>query len=339
MKKILSTVLFVVYTACIYADVASLVPVYIDLDDGSTVKTNAHFAIKRFPVNSDIVDIKNKFLADDLPSKRINDFFEVLQKKDRTLIENMSLGYDSFSTQRILKKFSSQNIDFKSVRLLDVFQFNDVFKVFYKVNDSKTGESLVSYFAFKKDIDGTYKRVVSINNALESLCSYSLLAFYKSQDYKTYGFGRCDNATKAPILKFSTIFDFSKMNFFKKQSDVSGFYDAFVQARSSGDVDLVTSFYTESSRRKVNDLLKMKVFEIGAKYKSRRESNDTRVVGIIPMDPLYVLIEQVCPRENEVYFKYIFIVKDANSNMQIANVFFESFFDDVLRSYKIMPQL
>ena len=142
-----------------------------------------------------------------------------------------------------------------------------------------------------------------------------------------------------PKLKFPNGFDFKKMNFLKEQPDVLGFYNAFVQARISGDVDLVTSFYSESSRRKVVELINMNVFEFGAKYKTRRQLNNTKVVGIISLAPLYVVVEQIGLKENEIRFRYTYVVKDTTGNMQIVNVFFESSFDDVLKSHKIMPQL
>lgn len=83
----------------------------------------------------------------------------------------------------------------------------------------------------------------------------------------------------------------------------------------------------------------MNVFEFGAKYKTRRQLNNTKVVGIISLAPLYVVVEQIGLKENEIRFRYTYVVKGTNGNMQIANVFFESSFDDVLKSHKIMPQL
>lgn len=325
---------------CASAYAAVIVPLYFELEDATPLKTSASFCINSFPVNSGVCDLKNKFLAGDLPAKTVGDFFAALNAKDKVSVENMSLDGKSILVQKMFEKFSLSGLDFKSVHLLDVFKFKDTFKVFYEINDPKTsGKKLVSYFTFKKGLDGNYKLLVKPCDAMESLCAYSLATYYKSKSYKAFGFTQIDTEKEMPELKFPNGFDLKKMNFLKEQLDVLGFYNAFVNARSSGDVDLVASFYAESSRRKVVQLINTNMFEIGAKYKSKRQLNNKKVVGVISLAPLYVVVEQIGLKENEIGFRYTYVVKDTTGNMQIVNVFFESFFDDVLKSHKIMPQL
>lgn len=340
MKSCLLACIVAVYAMCASAYAAVKVPLYFELEDAGPLETSASFCINGFPVNLGVCDLKNKFLAGDLPAKTVRDFFAALNAKDKVSVENMSLDGKSILVQKMLKKFSVSGLDFKSVRLLDVFKFNDTFKIFYEINDPKTsGKKLVSYFTFKKGLDGNYKLIIKPCDAMESLCAYSLATYYKSKSYKAFGFTQIDTEKEMPKLKFPNGFDFKKMNFLKEQPDVLGFYNAFVQARISGDVDLVTSFCSESSRRKVGELINMNVFEFGAKYKTRRQLNNTKVVGIISLAPLYVVVEQIGLKENEIRFRYTYVVKDTTGNMQIVNVFFESSFDDVLKSHKIMPQL
>lgn len=135
------------------------------------------------------------------------------------------------------------------------------------------------------------------------------------------------------------ISNFKNLVFPKGNSDVTAFYNSFVSTRSSGDLQTMLSFYTDVSRLKIQSLIDSNHYEMGDKYNTKRQANNTVLLGIIPLYPLYVVVEKINPRYDETYLKYVFILKDSDGNMQITNVFYESFFDDLLKTYSMAPQL
>lgn len=342
MKKFI-TLLALLYISSVIANangVATRVPLYFDLDSGKVIATDATFVVTRIPINLKLEDIKVPLCGNLIPKQTLEDFFSAIEQNDIQKITKLTAVKDHESVSRLLKKFSNRNINFESLTILDLFPIENRVKVFYEIDDPKQiNKKLVSFLTFEKASDSNYYRVSRSNNEIETLLSYSLLRYYNSKEYRDNGFAKTSqNASEFPILNIRD-FDFKNLIFPKGNSDVTAFYNSFVSTRSSGDLQIMPSFYTDVSRLKVQSLIDSNHYEMGDKYNTKRQANNTVLLGIIPLYPLYVVVEKINPRNDETYFKYVFILKDSAGNMQITNVFYESFFDDLLKTYNMTPQL
>ena len=328
MKKFI-TLLALLYISSVIANangVATRVPLYFDLDSGKVIATDATFVVTRIPINLKLEDIKVPLCGNLIPKQTLEDFFSAIEQNDIQKITKLTAVKDHESVSRLLKKF--------------LFPIENRVKVFYEIDDPKQiNKKLVSFLTFERASDSNYYRVSRSNNEIETLLSYSLLRYYNSKEYRDNGFAKTSqNASEFPILNIRD-FDFKNLIFPKGNSDVTAFYNSFVSTRSSGDLQIMPSFYTDVSRLKVQSLIDSNHYEMGDKYNTKRQANNTVLLGIIPLYPLYVVVEKINPRNDETYFKYVFILKDSAGNMQITNVFYESFFDDLLKTYNMTPQL
>ena len=335
-------ILFILSVHCLVfsSGVVSEIPLYIDLDRGESIPTNATFWAKRFPVSSKLYDINKVSFMESSFKKTLLDFFDSLKNQDEKALTSLGSKDSEASVKWLMKKFSLPNINFDSIFILDVFCFGKTFKVFYEMEDPrKLGRRLVSCFTFERNGLYDYCRIVKVDDPIDALFSYSLIRYYNSEKYKKDGFNNiCQSIGDEPFIVFKD-FDLEKLNFCMTEKDVLAFYKSFVSLRSVGDMKIIPDFYSEHSRKKIKDLIDANMYDAGEKYAFRRRENNTMILGVIPISPLFVVVEKINPRGEEIYLKYTFIIKDKNGNMQITNVFFESFIDDLLKKHGITPHL
>lgn len=118
-----------------------------------------------------------------------------------------------------------------------------------------------------------------------------------------------------------------------KNSKIEDFYNSSIEARMSGDIDFYLSFFTRASAGKIRTEIEKKNMSVGEMFKIEYRNLPEKILGTVDMNPFYMILLEKELASGRKVLKKVFIHKDRDGNLEIANFSNEDFFDDFVDKY------